>query len=135
MTQPTTVSIQLVLTIEIPGCHPIRIDRRVPITLGRTLEGKPMHSLFDAPGTQRVGAAEVDLRIEAVESLAPLCTRLSLATSSICADGILRTVEIYATPQPKSPAYTQLELIQAKYRSETTDALNPIDPLDIDIPF
>jgi len=118
MTQLTTVTIQLCMTIEIPGCLPTRIYRRVPIVLGRTLQGTPMLSLFDALGTQHEGVAEVDLTLEAVESLAPLCTQLSLAITHLSPNGVLKTSETYSKLLPSSRAYKQLKLLEAEYMSE-----------------
>jgi hypothetical protein len=105
------------MTLEIDGCHPIQINKRVPIQLGRTLEGKPMVSLFLDPGTQDEGAMEVALHLSAVESLAPLCTQLSVSTTSLAPSGRVIVSETCVQPLPKSRAYTQLELMEAKYKS------------------
>lgn len=94
-----------------------------------------MVSLFDDPGTQGEGVAEVDLTLEAVESLAPLCTQLILATTTLSPDGTVKTVETSSIPQPMSPAHRQLKLLEGEYRSKMTDALRQTRPQDTDIPF
>jgi hypothetical protein len=116
MTQPMTATIQFVLTIETPHTMPRRICKRVPITLGRTLAGEPMISLFDAPGTQHEGVVEVDLHFDSDDYSEPRYSRLSLAITRLGQDGVLKTGETAEVLLPKSEAYKQLELIQAAYK-------------------
>jgi hypothetical protein len=121
MTQQSCVQIRLVLTIEIPYFRTIRIDRTVPIVLGRTVSGVSNGDSILYPGIQGGGEVEVDLSFSAIDPLAPQCSRLSLGITRLGLNGILKLSETDVPLLPKSQAYTQLELIQEAYRSENSD--------------
>lgn len=118
----TTVMIRLVLTIEIPKSHPLRLERLVPIQLGRNLDGSPIRYPLGGPGTANEGVLEVDLvQIPNVETEFQSQT-LEVSISRFAPNGTLATSETCLRPQPTSPAYRQLKLLEAKYTSENSDA-------------
>lgn len=112
----TTVTIRLCMTIEIPGHRPIQFYKRVPIALGRNLDGTPMKSLFDDPGTQHEGVVEVDLTLTEADETESLCSQLSLGITHVQPNGVLRTVETVEELHSSSQAYIQLGLLREAYK-------------------
>jgi len=81
-----------------------------------------MISLFDVPGTQHEGVMEVDLTLEASDAPGLPHSQLSLGITHVAPDGTLKTSETDLELQPMSPAYTQLALLEAKYKSGNSGA-------------
>lgn len=106
-----TVTIQLVLTLTSPNAMPIQIRKRVSIALGRNLDGTPMTSLFDDPGTQHEGVLEVDLSLPPTASFEFPTLPLRGGISRLAPDGKLFCQEISSQPMPMSRAYRQLTLL------------------------
>ena len=118
----TTATIQLVLTISSQNKMPIRIHKTVAISLGRTLEGKPMISLLGDPETSNVGVMEVDLVLPAIAESESQLQSISVGITRLAPDGTLTSGETHAPLLPMTPAYKQLTLLEAKYKSENSDA-------------
>ena len=118
----TTAVIQLVLTISTENKMPIRIHKTVAISLGRTLEGKPMLSLLGDPETNNVGVMEVDLVLPSIAESESQSQSISVAITRLAPDGTLTSGESHAPLLPMTPAYKQLTLLAAKYTSENLDA-------------
>ena len=122
MTLQSCVQIRFVLTIEIPYFRTIRIDKTVPIVLGRTVAGISTANSLLYPGTQGAGEVEVDLSFSAIDPLAPQCSLLSLGITRLGSDGIVKTSEIDLQLRPKSKACTQLEMFLAECKSKNSDS-------------
>lgn len=118
----TVAMIRLVLTIESCNGMPIQIERLVPIQLGRNLDGSPIASLSAVPGTANEGVLEVDLVLPSTAVFEFPSPPLQVSISRLAPNGILATSETAVQPQPKSPAYTQLKLLEAKYTSRNSNA-------------
>lgn len=114
------VLIRLSLIVETPGNLPRRIDKLVPIVLGRTLLGDSIPDTALFPGTQGEGEVEVHLDLTTIDALESRCTQLSLGITQLGSNGIVKTSETDVPLLPKSEAYRQLELIQEAYKSRTT---------------
>lgn len=118
----TVAKIRLVLTIETSNAHPIRIERLVPIQLGRNLDGSAIVDLPFGPGTANEGVLEVDLVLPPTAVFEFPSRPLEVSISRLAPNGTLATFETCLQPRPKSHVYTQLELLAAKYKSENSDA-------------
>lgn len=104
--------IRLVLTIEIPNSLPLRLERLVPIQLGRNLDGSPIHNPLSSPGTANEGVLEVDLvQIPSVETEFQ-SQKLEVCITRFAPNGTLATSETCLRPQPSSRAYRQLKLLE-----------------------
>jgi len=114
--------IRLVLTIESCNGIPIQIERLVPIQLGRNLDGSAIVHPLAAPGTANEGVLEVDLVLPSTCAFEFPSPPLEVSISRFSPNGTLATSESAVQPQPKSRAYTQLELLEAKYTSGMTGA-------------
>ena len=116
------VMIRLVLTIESCNGMPIRIERLVPIQLGRNLDGSPIPSLSAVPEITNEGVLEVDLVLPPTAAFEFPSRPLQVSISRLAPNGTLATSETCLQPQPKSAAYSQLELLEAKYTSKSSNA-------------
>lgn len=111
------VTIQLSLTVTSSNGKPIQIHKRLPIALGRNLDGTPMISLFDDPGTQGVGVLAVEIDLPGTCAFEFPSRSLMTGITVLSPDGKPRTYENAVSPQPKSTECMQLELLQAEYKS------------------
>lgn len=105
------VYIQFCMTIETSNALPIRIERLVPILLGRSLDGKPIRQTLFGHEITDEGALEVDLVLPSTFSFESLSPLGSLSLTRLSGDGTLRTSDIDLRPQPMSAAYKQLTLL------------------------
>lgn len=113
-----TVMIRLVLTLTSPNAMPIRIDRLVPIAVGRNLDGSTIAHWLNDRETSNEGVLEVDLSLPPTASFEFPSPPVTVSIARLAPNGTLATSETCALPQPKTPVYSQLELLGAEYKSK-----------------
>lgn len=113
-----SVMIRLVLTLTSPNAMPIRIDRLVPIAVGRNLDGSTIAHWLNDHETSNEGVLEVDLALPPTASFEFPSPPVTVSIARLAPDGLLKTSGSDVSPQPKTPAYSQLELLGAKYKSK-----------------
>ena len=114
-----SVTVRLLLTIEIPDYKPVVIERWITTKLGTGLDGKPMIPWDTSPETASVCELEVDVQLQTDVPCEARHIPLQVDTAHVAQDGKLTSWSCDSEVLRKAEHLTQLELWLAGSGSES----------------